>query len=168
MSSKKQPRKKAGQPPRKRAKSAGMTYRPRRAGDDVFLKHITLVAMKELYEQATGMPLTEEGVEVLIEMSDTTVIIEREGRPIGYYSYLRPGPGRLYFASLIFTPNAQGKGYGPEVCRRMEADARRDGVHTIEGHVQVTNQRAIRFWTNQGYRIVGPPMQGSFPIEKTI
>ncbi|MGB8956465.1 MAG: GNAT family N-acetyltransferase [Tumebacillaceae bacterium] len=168
MSSKKRPSKKSSQPRRKRAKPAGLTYRPRQAGDDVFLKHITLVAMKELYEQATGMPLTEEAVEVLIAVSDTTVIIEREGRAIGYYSYLHPSPGRLYFCSLIFTPNAQGKGYGLEVCRHMEADARRDGVHTIEGHVQVTNQRAIRYWTNQGYRIVGPPIQGSYPIEKKI
>ena len=129
MSAKKQPSKKSSQPRRKPAKSAknakssGLTYRPRRAADDVFLKHITLIAMKDLYEQATGMPLTDQGVEMLLAMSDTTVIIERQGRPIGYYSYFRPIAGRIYFGSLIFTPNAQGKGYGPEVCRHMEAES---------------------------------------------
>ena len=162
-------RKKPVKPPqRKRAPSQQLTYRPRREQDDAFLKQVTIAQMKEVYEQSTGTPLTEQGVAVLLELSDTTMIIEQQGRPIGYYSYLIPGPGRLYIGSLIFTANAQGKGHGASVCRRIEEDARRLGVHTIDLHVQVTNQKAVRFWTVNGYRITVPPVAGSYLREKQI
>ncbi|MGZ4107251.1 MAG: N-acetyltransferase family protein [Tumebacillaceae bacterium] len=147
---------------------APLTFRNRREGDDAFLLRVTMAAMKQVYEKSTGTELTEESVLENIRNSGTTVIIERGGKPIGYYSYTVYLPGRMYWGSLILSPDRRGKGVGPQIHRHVEAEARKRNVRVIEGHVQVENKRAYEFWMKSGWRVVRMEGPGTLAIEKAL
>jgi GNAT superfamily N-acetyltransferase len=147
---------------------APLTFRKNQPRDDAFLLNVTMAAMKKVYEQSTGVELTEEFVRESIKSSGTTVIIEQGGKPIGYYCYSVYRPGRMYWGSLILTQDARGKGIGGQINRHVEAEARGLGVGVIEGHVQVENKRAYEFWLKNGWHVVRQEGPGTLAIEKVL
>lgn len=145
----------------------GLSFRPRRKQDDLFLIHVTMAEMKHVYESSIGEELTPDLIRLQLKPCEVTVI-EFHGYPIGYYATMPYAPGRLYLGALVLADTIQGKGLGAQVVRRIEQEARAAGNGWIEAHVQTANKRAIRFWLRNGYQIAGRPAGGSFPLRKRI
>jgi L-amino acid N-acyltransferase YncA len=142
-----------------------LRYRPSTKDDDLFIARVTLHTMKQVFEDSTKQPLTEEIILQLVKATDHVVIIEKNGKPIGYYCYYKTAPDRIYWGSLILLPVKQAQGLGNMIVDHFVTEARKQGVKVIDGHVQVKNERACRFWLKNGFQVVGPPQAGSYPIQ---
>lgn len=147
---------------------AQVTFRKNQPRDEAFLLNVTMAAMKKVYEQSTGVELTEDFIREAIKNSGTTVIIEQGGKPIGYYCYTVYRQGHLYWGSLILSQEARGKGIGGQIHRHVEEEARAQGCHVIEGHVQVENKRAYEFWLKHGWEVVRQEGPGTLAIQKVL
>lgn len=124
--------------------------------------------MGQVFEDSLGMPLTERFVREQLNSSQQTIVVERAGKPIGYYNYSVYSPERIYLGALILLPNAQGKGIGKKVLHHFEKQVQTKGIQTIEAHVQTANNRALIFWLKNGFRITSMPMRGMLGIEKRL
>lgn len=141
-----------------------LRYRPREERDNAFICRVTLLTMKRVFEESTHSPLNEEVVMQLVNKCDHVIIIEQGGKPIGYYCYEKLDADRIYWGSLIIVPAKQNVGIGKQVFEHFVADAKRQGVRLIEGHVQIKNEKAYRYWLNKGFQVVGAPVGGSVHI----
>ena len=79
---------------------------------------------------------------------------------IGVVSYVAGGfegkPDIAFHLLLMITPSFRGKGTGTEIVKRIEKEILSDfRISMILSGVQVNNPRAVRFWQQNGYRIVG-------------
>jgi len=144
-----------------------ITYRAKRKGDEKFLLRITMQQMGRVFQQSVGTALDQQQVREQLQRA-RIVIIERGGKCIGYYCDLDTAPGRVYWGSLIVTPGQEGQGVGDAAVRHWYAETKRRGMRIIDGHVQVQNHRALRFWQKHGFAIVGPPQNGSYPIQRCV
>jgi ribosomal protein S18 acetylase RimI-like enzyme len=140
----------------------------RTEADDAFLLQATRETMKEVFEKSVGAELTDKVILSNIKTSGTTLIIEQNGVPIGYTCYTLYKPERMYWGALVLLPTAQDQGIGSRICRNMYEHARELGCVAIDGHVQVHNEVAVKFWKNQGFEVVGGPTAGSYEIEKKL
>ncbi|WP_018131632.1 GNAT family N-acetyltransferase [Effusibacillus pohliae] len=145
-----------------------LRFRQREPKDDRFIIDLTLAVMGNVFEQSVGAPLTEDTIRQHLKSDETILIIERGGKPVGYTSYKIYKPGRMYWSSLILSPDHQSRGLGRQVVRHVEKVALANGVRRIEGHVQTDNRRAISFWLKNGFSITGMPVQGTLAIEKRL
>ncbi|MCX7568811.1 GNAT family N-acetyltransferase [Tumebacillus sp. DT12] len=141
-----------------------ITFREACRQDEGYLVDVTLETMQRVFESSVGHSLTKEAILEIIHSCDVTLIIEQDGRPVGYTCYAHTAPGRMYWASLVLSPHAQGGGIGRQVTRHIVQTARARGVRVIDGHVQLQNRRAVDYWFRRGFRPSGPPVQGSLPI----
>ena len=148
--------------------SDSLTFRKRTPDDDPFIVQSTMETMKGIYERDVGGKMTDDMVLENVNSSDVVKIIERDGRPIGYYCYTIYAPGWMYWGSLVLMPGAQGGGVGNRVVRQLVQEAREKGVYVIDGHVQLSNHRARRFWMRHGFHPTGRPLYGSIPIRKLL
>jgi len=144
-----------------------LTFRPRRPADERFLIEITLQMMRPVIQSSSHADLTEEIVKAQLDAC-TTVIVEENGKRIGYYSCSLYAPGRMYWGSLVLSPEGQGRGHGDRIVRHWLEETRRQGVCVIDGHVQVANARAIRFWRKHGFSFIGETYPGSYDIRKRL
>ncbi|WP_157729576.1 GNAT family N-acetyltransferase [Tumebacillus algifaecis] len=140
-------------------------FRPREDHDNSFISRITLLTLKKVFEESTKSPLTEQIVLHLVNQTDHVVIVEQAGKPIGYYCYDKTGADSIYWGSLVLEPVKQAKGLGKKVLEHFVTEARKQGVREINGHVQVKNKEAYKFWMNNGFQVVGREDAGSLPIQ---
>lgn len=140
-------------------------FRPRTDQDDSFIASITLLTLKDVFEASTKQQLTEEIILHLVNQTDHCVIIEQRGQPIGYYCYDQPAADRIYWGSLVLKPGKQAKGLGKQVVEHFVAEAKKQGVRRIDGHVQVKNEDAYHFWMSNGFQVAGREQNGSVPIQ---
>ncbi len=145
-----------------------ISYRPRRPKDNPFLIRISMQTMSRVIKKSTGRPLTKSMILEQIDGNQTTVVIESSKRPIGYYSYSILPSGQLYLSALILAPAVQNKGVGRRVAKRIEHVAREKDIDTILGHIHYANSQSLVFWLKNGYRILGPHMQGTLAVEKRL
>ncbi|TCP53272.1 acetyltransferase (GNAT) family protein [Tumebacillus sp. BK434] len=155
-------KKTAAQPPTQ--SMARLHFRPRTDEDDSFISSITLLTLKDVFEASTNQPLTEAIILQLVNQTDTCVIIEQRGKPIGYYCYDKTSADRIYWGSLVLVPSKQAKGLGRKVVEHFVAEAKKQGVRRIDGHVQVKNEEAYHFWMSNGFQVAGREQNGSVPI----
>lgn len=141
-----------------------ITFREAGKRDEDFLVDVTLQTMKGVFESSVGQPLTKEGILEIVRSCDVNLIVEREGRPIGYTSFTYTRPGRLYWASLVVAPEEQGNGVAKEILRHVIQTARARGVRFFDAHVQLHNRKSMNYWFRRGFRPSGYPFQGSLPI----
>ena len=154
--------------PQKKATAQTLTFRPREKTDDAFIIEVTMQTLKEVYQQSVGMELREDLVLEWTNQGDYTGIIERGGKPVGYYSYLEHVPNRWYIGALVLTPDMQGQGIGQQIFAHIEQSAREQRIYMLEAHVQVENEAGLAFWTKQGFEKEGQPTRGSQLIRKTL
>lgn len=140
-------------------------FRPRADSDDSFISSITLLTLKDVFEASTKQPLTEAIILHLVNQTDTCVIIEQRGKPIGYYCYDLTASDRIYWGSLVIMPGKQARGLGKKVVEHFVAEAKKQGVRRIDGHVQVKNEDAYHFWMSNGFQVAGQEQNGSVPIQ---
>lgn len=66
-----------------------------------------------------------------------------------YFGY--PAPDTMYIGSLYLRPVFQGRGFGHQIVRHLEAQAKQIGFREARIKVGLKNWRALRFWTSCGY-----------------
>lgn len=149
-------------------KKAVLSFRQSETKDEAFLLETTKQLMGKVFEDSTGSPLTETFIRQQLASNETTMIIERAGKPIGYFNYSMYTPNRLYWGALLLLPTVQAKGIGKKMVQHMEKLALEKGAVAIDGHVQISNTRAILFWLKNGFQVKGMPFRGVLSIEKPV
>jgi ribosomal protein S18 acetylase RimI-like enzyme len=81
---------------------------------------------------------------------------------IGVFSYVAGGfegqPANAFIILLMLIPSFRGRGIGTRIVEVVEKRILKNReVTAILSGVQVNNPRALRFWQQNGYRIVGRP-----------
>ena len=104
-----------------------LTFRQREKTDDAFIIDVTMQTLKDVYQQSVGQELREEHVLEWTNAGDYTAIIELNGKPVGYYSYLQHMPNRWYIGAMVLSPKAQGQGIGKQIFSHVEQQAREQG-----------------------------------------
>lgn len=79
---------------------------------------------------------------------------------IGYLWYsINQEEGFAWLEEIDLFAPFQNQGYGGDVMRLMEKQLATQGIHSISLHVAGTNQRALRFYQRNGYKITGYNMK---------
>ncbi|PWK14304.1 GNAT family N-acetyltransferase [Tumebacillus permanentifrigoris] len=164
----KTPKRTSNIPHEKKSAGANVSLRMLTEADDAFLLQSTRQTMKEVFEKSVGVELTDKLILEQIKSSGVTLIIEQGCVPIGYTCYTLYKPKRMYWGALVLLPTAQGHGIGSRICDNLYEHARQLGCEAIDGHVQVHNEVAVKFWKSQGFEVVGGPTAGSYEIEKKL
>jgi ribosomal protein S18 acetylase RimI-like enzyme len=82
-----------------------------------------------------------------------TLLVERDGRPIGTVRLLREGDGAGVYGFTIH-PDHQGRGIGRDVLHRLCVMARADGAASVHLEVATDNDRALHLYTSLGFQPV--------------
>lgn len=131
-----------------------ITYRPRTAADDDFIVSLTKSELGDVHQKAFGQPFPEEQFRTYIQSGAPTFVIERNGKPIGYYSYLTSYDGKMHISAMVIQPRYQRAGIGKAAIAKIEEDARRMGIHTLEVFVQDNNEQSLAFTRSLGFQEV--------------
>nr|WP_296076156.1 GNAT family N-acetyltransferase [uncultured Actinoplanes sp.] len=82
-----------------------------------------------------------------------TLVVERDGRPIGTVRLTREGDGAGVYGFVIH-PDHQGRGIGRDVLHRLCRTARADGAADVHLEVATDNDRALNLYTSLGFHPV--------------
>ena len=82
-----------------------------------------------------------------------TLVVERDGRPIGTVRLIREGD-RAGVYGFVIHPGHQGQGIGRDVLHRLCRTARADGAAAVDLEVATDNDRALSLYTSLGFRAV--------------
>lgn len=110
--------------------------------------------------------------QVVHELFDRIIVAEVEGRVVGWCARAR---SRAYIPYLFVAPEAQNRGIGRLLLRRMESMMELEGADRVQLDTLSDNVRAVIFYQHQGYRILAlrgdPPgrdAQASVRLEKRL
>ncbi|WP_041695038.1 GNAT family N-acetyltransferase [Alicyclobacillus acidocaldarius] len=129
-------------------------YRPRRPEDDDWIVQLARRELGDVHEQAFGEPFPEAELRQYLQSGMPTVVIERNGRPVGFYSYLPSAEGKVHVSALVIDSKFQRKGIGRRAMENLEAEAKRMGAHTLEVFIQDVNPKSLAFAKQLGFREV--------------
>ncbi|MBF8376969.1 GNAT family N-acetyltransferase [Alicyclobacillus mali] len=129
-------------------------YRSRRAEDDDWIVQLARRELGVVHEQAFGEPFPESELRQYLQSGMPTVVIERNGRPVGFYSYLPSAVGKVHVSALVIDSKFQRKGIGRKAMEHLEAEVRRTGAHTLEVFIQDVNPSSLAFAKQLGFREV--------------
>ncbi|GMA62365.1 GNAT family N-acetyltransferase [Alicyclobacillus fastidiosus] len=168
-------KKKVAQKPKVQAKkkaakpaAAVLSYRSRTAEDDAFIIQLTRQQLGNIHEQAFGQPFPEEQFLRYIQSGAPTIVIERNGKPIGYYSYLIGPDAKMHVSAMVIDPKHQSSGIGKTVMARLEEEAIRQGVRTLEVFVQENNAQSLAFTRSLGFREVFRVQPNTIGFQKQL
>jgi ribosomal protein S18 acetylase RimI-like enzyme len=82
-----------------------------------------------------------------------TLVVERDGRPVGAARLLREGD-RAGVYGFVIHPELQGRGIGRDVLHRLCRTARAGGAAVVHLEVATDNDRALNLYTSLGFRPV--------------
>lgn len=102
-----------------------------------------------LLEAGFGVPRTHVE-EQLASEREPTLVIERDGVPVGTLRVAREGTGADVYGFVV-DPAWQGRGIGREALRRVCRRLRAEGVERIGLEVEVDNERALGLYTSVGF-----------------
>lgn len=128
-----------------------LTFRARQPGDDAFIMQLTEAQLGDVHQQSFGEPFPREQFLAYLRSGAPTVVVEKDGKPIGYYSYLIGPDGKMHVSAMVIDPAHQSEGIGTRVMQHMEDQARANGVHTMEVFVQANNERSLAFTRKLGF-----------------
>ncbi|SFU35814.1 GNAT family N-acetyltransferase [Alicyclobacillus macrosporangiidus] len=128
-----------------------LTFRAREPGDDAFILQLTEAELDDVHQQSFGVPFPREQFLAYLRSGAPTVVVERDGKPIGYYSYLIAPDGKMHVSAMVIDPAHQSEGIGTRVMQHMEDEARAHGVHTMEVFVQANNEKSLAFTRKLGF-----------------
>jgi phosphinothricin acetyltransferase len=99
-------------------------------------------------------------------------VVELDGEAAGYASYFpfRNGPGyaRTKEHSISLAPRARGKGAGRALMAALEAEARREGVHSLWAGVSAENPSGRAFHAAIGYTEIATLSEVGFKFGRWI
>lgn len=131
-----------------------INYRPRTPEDDSFIVSLTQGQLGSIHEQAFGQPFPEDQFLRYIQSGAPTIVIEKNGKAIGYYSYLVGPDAKMHVSAMVIDAKNQSSGIGKMVMTKLEEDARKLGVRTLEVFVQENNAQSLAFTRSLGFREV--------------
>lgn len=138
----------------KKVASPELTYRPRRVDDDPYIISLTREQLGGIHQEAFGQPFPEQQFLRYIQSGAPTVVIEQDGKPIGYYSYLLSPDAKMHVSAMVIDPKRQSSGIGKSVMAQLEHEAMQRGVRTIEVFVQENNAQSLAFTRKLGFQEV--------------
>jgi ribosomal protein S18 acetylase RimI-like enzyme len=161
-----------------------LTFRARSPEDDAYIVHLTEEQLGNIHEQSLQEPFPREQFQRYLQSGAPTFVVERNGKRIGYYSYLVGHDAKMHISAMVIEPQYQSDGIGTTIMKQLEADAVTRGVQLLEVFVQANNEKSLAFTRKLGFtemyrvtptticfqkRLVGavPPMQipQGFPIQ---
>lgn len=128
-----------------------IAFRPRLIEDDDYILQLTESQLAAVHQQAFGEPFPREQFLRYLQSGAPTVIVEKDKKRIGYYSYLVSHDGKMHVSAMVIDPAHQSDGIGTGVMKRLEQDAQAIGVHTLEVYVQENNARSLAFTRKLGF-----------------
>lgn len=152
----------------KTVKTASLSFRPRIPADDPYILNLTEGELGQVHSESFGEPFPREQFLGYLQSGAPTVIVERGGKPIGYYSYLVAPDGKMHVSALVIDPSHQSDGIGTHVMQHLEEDAKKQRVHTLEVFVQQNNKRSLAFTKKLGFTEVYQLPPNSICFQKVI
>ncbi|WP_062308892.1 GNAT family N-acetyltransferase [Alicyclobacillus sendaiensis] len=159
---------KARQPAARAPVAEEVSYRPRRPEDDDWIVQLARRELGGVHEQVFGEPFPEAELRQYLQTGMPTVVIERNGRPVGFYSYLPSAEGKVHVSALVIDSKFQRKGIGRRAMEHLEAEVRRMGAHTLEIFIQEVNPRSLAFAKQLGFREVARVEPGTLVLWKVV
>ncbi|MFA5313849.1 MAG: GNAT family N-acetyltransferase [Methanomassiliicoccales archaeon] len=131
-----------------------LRLRPLLRGDVPDLVIMSRENMAAIVKESWGIEWTDEPLlEWLCDGATTTMVLEEDGDPIGYYS-LEVLDSYHFITSIQIRRDKQGRGLGRTMMREIEATVLDEGTDGVELYVQDSNEKAIEFYTSLGYRTI--------------
>ncbi len=128
-----------------------LVFRPRTAADDAYILQLTEDQLGDIHRNAFGEAFPREQFGRYLESGAPTVVVERDNKRLGYYSYLVGRDGKMHISAMVIEPHYQSEGVGSEVMKRLEQEAAAQGVHTLEVFVQANNEKSLAFTRKLGF-----------------
>lgn len=157
----KRPRARAASKPERSGQAAArpvrgeeIQYRARRPEDDEWIVELARRELGRVHEQAFGEPFPEGELRQYLASGMPTVVIERNRKPVGFYSYLPSAEGKVHVSALVIDSKFQRMGLGRKAMEKLESDVKRMGAHTLEVFIQEVNPRSLAFARQLGFREV--------------
>lgn len=85
-------------------------------------------------------------------MEGNTLIVEYNGRIVGYISYIYLG-SKAHILSIAIHPDYRGMGLGGILLREAIENMKRLGIRRVLLEVRVDNEAAIRLYSKAGFKI---------------
>lgn len=95
--------------------------------------------------------------QVVHDLFDRIIVAEVDGVAVGWCARAR---SRAYIPFLFVTPEAQNRGIGRLLLRRMESLLELEGAQRVQLDTLGDNVRAVKFYQHQGYRILALKSDG--------
>lgn len=154
---------------RPRAAAAGeLSFRARTLDDDAYIVQLTEEQLGTVHQQSFGEPFPREQFSRYLQSGAPTFVIERDGKRIGYYSYLLSHDGRMHISAMVVESNYQSDGVGTRVMQHLEQEAVHHGVHTMEVFVQAQNEGSIAFTQKLGFSEAFRLPPGTICFQKSV
>lgn len=129
-------------------------FRHLKRGDIPDLIIMTRENMAAIVLASWGMEWQDEPLlEWLADKDVHTMVLEREGEDIGYFS-LEFVDNYIFISSIQVRKDHQGEGIGKLMMDNVEAMARAEGVEGVELYVQESNFKAKGFYDHIGYSTI--------------
>ncbi|MDP9727610.1 GNAT family N-acetyltransferase [Alicyclobacillus tolerans] len=145
-----------------------LTYRLRRPEDDEYIVKLTSEQLGGIHQNAFGEPFPESTFLHYLQSGAPTVIIEKDGKRIGYYSYLVGPAEKMHISAMVLEPRYQSSGIGREVMARIEKRAKEQGIQVLEVFVQENNEKSLNFTRQLGFQEVFRLEPHSIAFQKRI
>lgn len=130
---------------------AALTFRDRVQSDDEYIVQLTQDQLGNVHQLAFGEAFPRDQFLQYIQSGAPTVVVEQNGKRIGYYSYLIGPDGKMHISAMVIEPHYQSSGVGTQVMQRLEGEASTRNVHTLEVFVQANNEKSLAFTRKLGF-----------------
>lgn len=129
-----------------------ISFRSRIPDDDAYIVHLTEEQLGSIHEQSFQEPFPREQFTRYLQSGAPTFVVERNGKRIGYFSYLIGHDATMHISAMVIEPQHQSDGIGTAVMRQLESDAVGQGVQVLEVFVQSSNEKSMAFTRKLGFQ----------------
>jgi ribosomal protein S18 acetylase RimI-like enzyme len=144
-----------------------LAVRERTPQDDDFILQLTEEQWRTAPMQQ-GSPFPREVFARYLQSGMPTRVIERDGKRIGYYSYVVGPDGRLHVSALVVEPTQQTDPVLGTVLEHLEQDARSHGARVMEVLVPADHERGLGLTERLGFREVWRLPQGLVVFQRVV
>jgi GNAT superfamily N-acetyltransferase len=111
-------------------------------------------------------PMTLEGLKEQIAYTpENSYCLSDDGRTLAFGQLLEKGEHHFHLARIIVAPEARGRGYGRNICRRLIDRARSMGARGLTLNVYRDNLTALTLYRDLGFEPGPPPETTPLPAE---
>ncbi len=126
-------------------------FRPHTGEDEKYILDLTEQELGRIHQEAFGQSFPREPFLRYLQSGAPTVVVEKNGQRIGYYSYLIGPDLSMHVSALVLDSAHQAQGLGRKVMNHLEEQARELGVRVMEVFVQDNNAKSLAFTRELGF-----------------